>query len=415
MGKAKSKLIAVLDIGSTKVVCIIARLSLDGGVEVLGVGHHSSQGVRAGIVTDIRAAENAILAAVHGAEQMAEVNVEDVVLNVSGNKVRSHHVTVDVGVQGREITDADVDHIVQQGYGKFDQELYEVVHCIPIDYILDGESGIKDPRGMFGHVLQASLHVITTTTTSLLNLANCLARCHLNIAECVVGAYASGLACLSKDEQELGTVVVDMGGGHTTIGVFYGGHIIHTDMVNVGGVHITGDIAWGLSTNLVHAERIKTMYGNVLHSASDSQQMVDVPQMGGVDDGEGEVRRVSRVQLGDILRPRVEETLELIRRQLDQSGYGTISAGRLVLTGGAAQLSGVKELASHVFGKHVRVGKPVALSGLPESMGGGAFSTAIGMLQYFVLKSEQFVPEIPASHIKSSPVGRVVGWLKDNF
>ncbi|MCD6035979.1 MAG: ftsA [Rickettsiales bacterium] len=412
MTKHKPRLFAVLDLGSTKIACFIAQINPARQLEVIGIGHQVSQGIRAGVITDIRAAETAILSAVHAAEQMADVNIEQVYVSISGSKVASHTVSVEQQIQGREITPRDIERIIQEGYGRFSEGNQEVVHCLPVDYVLDGETGISDPRGMFGDVLTTRMHTVTTTSTSLLNITNCLARCQLDIAECIVSPYASGLACLTDDERHLGATLLDMGGGHTSISVFRDGDMIHTDSVGLGGIHVTSDIAWGLSTNLASAERIKTLYGNLIQADVDRRDMIEVPQMG---EEEVESRQFSRVELGDILRPRVEEIFDLVKRRLETRGIDRRALGRIVLTGGASQLGGMKELASYMFNKQVRVAAPRPLPGLAESTKGPAFSTSVGILQYVADKTDDMTYTNPTAGLSGKTVNRMMGWIKENF
>jgi cell division protein FtsA len=412
MTKSKSRLFAIVDIGSTKIVCFIAQLDADAGLEVIGIGHQISQGIRAGVVTDVRAAETAILAAIHSAEQMADVNVEQVYINISGGKITSHNISVEHEIHGKEISDKDIERIVSEGYARFAEGLHEVIHCIPVDYVLDGETGISDPRGMFGNVLTTRLHVVTTPSTSLLNLTNCLARCHLDIIESIVSPYASALSCLTPDERQLGATLIDMGGGQTSIAVFRNGEMIHTDSVSIGGMHVTSDIAWAFSTSLASAERIKTLYGNVVNTDADIRERIDIPQMG---EEEVENQQISRAELGQILRPRVEETLDLVRKRLLARGIDEFSSGRVVLTGGASQMAGMKELASYVFNKQVRIAAPKVLPGLAESTRGPAFATSVGILHYVAEKADDVFFSRGGAKVGTKTMGKMMGWIRENF
>ncbi|MCH2038754.1 MAG: cell division protein FtsA [Rickettsiales bacterium] len=412
MVKHNQKIFAILDLGSSRTVCFIAKLSPEYRIEVIGIGSSDSNGIRAGIVTDIRAAEDTIMSAVRAAEEMADYTIDQVVISISGSKVKSHRLTIEEKVKGREISQRDIDRFINAVYERFDPDMYEVVHCIPINYNLDGETGIKDPKGMYGTTLSIDMHVITTTTTSLLNIANCLARCHLNISECVVAPYASGLACLTKDEQELGSTLIDIGGGHTSIAVFKGGHLIHTETIALGGIHITSDIAWGVSSNMAHAERIKVMYGHAMSSEWDDQEKIDIPPIGSDED---ESRLVTKQDLGSILRPRVEEIVNQIKGRLESENVDQMSGGRVVLAGGGSQLAGMQEFMSYALDKHVRVSNPMMIRGLADSTKGPGYATAIGMLEFIAAKSDKMMYGINGGGRASNYAGKVAGWFKNNF
>ena len=258
-------------------------------------------------------------------------------------------------------------------------------------------------------------HLVSATQGPIRNLSTVVHRCHLDIESRVVSAYASGLACLVEDEKELGVTCIDMGGGTTTLAVFQGGHLVHTDTIPVGGVHVTNDIARGLSTPLVHAERMKTLYGSALPSPSDDREILKVPLVG--EDEDGATNQVPRSMLVQIIQPRLEETFELVRSHLEAGGFDKLAGRRVVLTGGAATMQGVRDLAGMVLDKQVRIGRPVGIQGLPEATAGPAFSTCAGLLRYAVMHQA----EAPAKAARTTdsagngPFGRLGSWLRKNF
>jgi len=257
------------------------------------------------------------------------------------------------------------------------------------------------------------MHIVTAAPAPVRNLEACVMRGHLRVAGFVAAPYASGLACLVDDEKDLGVIVVDMGGGTTSIGVFIEGAFVHTAMVPVGGNHVTNDIARGLLTPVAHAERMKTLYGSALPSVSDDREIIEVPQMGETDGGDGS-NRIPRSMLSGIIRPRIEETFELVRDRLADSGFDKIAGRRLVLTGGASQLPGVRDLAGRILDKRVRIGQPLNVSGLADATQGPAFSTCAGLLAYAVSGPV----EAYASSVSAEPqgrLGRVGRWFRDNF
>lgn len=407
--------IAVLDIGSTKVACFIGKLGSDGNINVSGIGHQLSKGIRSGHIIDIIEAETSVVAAVHAAEQMAGDTIENVVVNIGGTGVVSHNVTVELTVSGETVTSRDLEDIISEGRASVETDEDEIIHCFPVNYRLDDVKNIQDPRGMVGEKLGAELHIITAPATMTRNIANCLANCHLNAADFVVSPYASGLACLEPDEMNLGVTLIDVGGGVTTISVFAAGKCLYTDIIPIGGMHVTSDLARGLSTSITHAERLKTLHGSAVPTSSDDQAMIDVPQLGEEYAEDGSNLMPRSIMVG-IIRPRVEEIFEMIRGKMEAAGMDDVAGRRVVLTGGASQLMGMREIATRVLGKQVRLGKPRMVNGLAEAVSGAAFSTAIGMLEY---AKRRTLEEIHLDTLRNKPlqfgIKNILQWVKENL
>jgi cell division protein FtsA len=380
-------LVAALDIGSGKIACFIARIASDGAIRVIGIGHQASAGVRSGVISDVEAAEGAILATVHAAEQMAGETIDEVVVNLSGGAPVSEILHYDVSIAGHEVGETDTRKVLSRGHATGESGDRELIHCIPVGYSIDGARGIRDPRGMYGDRLGVNMHVVTATTGAVRTLATCLARCRLEIADIVIAPYAAGLAALVEDEMNLGATVIDMGAGTTSLAVFYDGHLIHADSVPIGGAHVTSDIARGLSTPLAHAERMKTLYGNANTSASDEREIIDVPLMG--EEDRSQANHVPRSMLVGIIRPRLEETFELLRGQIEATGTHNVAGRRVVLTGGASLLQGVATLAGQVLDKQVRLGRPLKITGLADSTGGPAFANCAGLLAFAARRPDE--------------------------
>ncbi len=406
--------LAVLDVGSTKVVCFIAKLGTDGTVEVSGIGHQLSKGIRSGHIIDIVEAETSILAAVHAAEQMAEETIENVVVSLGGAGIASHNLKVEMTVSGDTVSERDMEDILQEGRANVENDEHEIIHCFPVSYALDDVRSINDPRGMIGEKLSADLHIITAPATMIRNISNCLANCHLNVADFVVSPYASGLACLEPDETQLGVTLIDMGGGITSMAVFAGGRNIYTDVAPIGGTHVTSDLAKGLSTSIAHAERLKTLHGSAIPTSSDDQTMIDVPPLG--EEYEDGGNMIPRSIMVGIIRPRLEEIFEMIRNKLEMAGLDEIAGRRVVLTGGASQLLGMREIATRVLGKQVRQVKPRAINGLAEAVSGAAFSTSIGMMEF---ARRNTLEKIHSDSARRKPLPfdlkNIIQWFKDNF
>lgn len=405
--------IAVVDIGTTKSACFIAHLNAMGEIKVVGIGHQLSKGIRSGHITDIAEAEASIISAVHAAEQMSEETIENVLVNVSSGHILSKTISVELSLGGETVSNRDLLDITREGHASVEQEDYEILHTFPVNYSLDNVKNIKDPCNMVGDKVGADLHMLLAPVPMLSNLTNCFARCHLNVDQCIVAAHASGLACLEPDEMDLGVTVIDLGGGTTSFAVFANGKNYYSDAIAIGGNHVTNDIAKGLSTSIAHAERLKTLHGSAIASSADDQAMIDVPQLGEDDETE-DGNLMPRSMLVGIIRPRLEEIFELIRGKIEASGYDKLAGRRVVLTGGGSQLLGVRDLATRVLGKQVRLGKPRSMQGLADAVNGPAFSTAIGMLE-FARRKAMDDRSLDPSRQKSGGIGKLVQWIKENF
>ncbi|AEK54731.1 MULTISPECIES: cell division protein FtsA [Brucella] len=423
----KVRLLTVLDVGSSKVSCVIARLRPhEGGallpgrthrMEVLGIGHQRSRGVKSGVIIDLDAAEQSIRLAVDAAERMAGLTVNSLIVNISAGRLKSETFTASVNLGGHEVEQTDIRRVLAAGAKQALAAERHLVHSLPVGYTLDGERGIREPLGMLGDSLGVDMHVLTADAAPLRNLELCINRCHLSVEAIVATPYASGLAALVGDEAEMGAACIDMGGGTTTISVFSEGKFIHADAVAIGGNHVTMDVARGFSTRMEDAERLKVMYGSALPSAADDRDLISVPPIG--DDERDVPNQYPRSVLTRIIRARVEETLELVRDRLNQSGLGHIVGKRVVLTGGASQLPGMPEAARRILARNVRIGRPLGIAGLPEAAKGAAFAATVGLLIYpQVAGIEERSVKAASSGLMTGTGGRIqrVGqWLRESF
>jgi cell division protein FtsA len=422
----KSAVLSVLDIGTTKVACLIARLmpaeasdTLRGRTHrcrILGIGHQRSRGIKAGAVVDMEEAENAIRLAVDAAERMAGVQVESVIVNLSGGRLGSQLYHAKVSIGGKAVSDQDIHRVLEAAASRTEQQGRALLHSLPTGFSLDSTRGIREPKGMIGDELGADMHVVSCDSAAARNLMLAIERCHLDVEAVVSTPYAAGLSALVDDEAEMGAALVDMGGGTTTIGVFSDGHLTHVDAIAVGGNHVTMDIARGLTIRVSDAERLKTLYGSCISSPSDERETISVAQVG--EDGEHPIH-VPKSHLVRIIRPRVEEILELVRDRLQAAGFAPQAGRRLVLTGGAAQLTGVPEAARRIISNQVRVGRPLGIQGLPESAKSPAFSAAVGLLVYpQVAGIEHFEPRrrvVTQSTGTDGYMSRMGRWLRESF
>jgi len=415
MAGTRNGLIVALDVGSTKVCCFVARSDGAGGLRVVGIGHQVSHGLKAGTVLDLEAAEGCIRAAVDAAERMARDTVERVVLSLAGGRPSSQTIAVEVAIAGHEINAGDLSRALAQARSRALEQAAgrEMVHAIPAGYAIDGTPGYRDPRGMFGSRLGVNLHAISAAPGPIQNLRLATERCHLEVESLVVAPYAAGLSTLVEDETDLGVTLIDMGGGTTSVAVFYDGHLVHADVIPVGGGHVTNDIARGLSTPTRSAERLKTLYGSAIAGPADDGDMVTVPQIG--ESGANAVQHVPRSMLIGIIQPRIEETLELVRNRLQASGYARLAGRRAVLTGGASLLTGARELAARILDKQVRIGRPLRVQGLAEATDGPAFAVCAGLLAHAVREQHALAVAPPPGTASAGRFARLGRWFKENF
>jgi len=422
----KAHVVSVLDIGSTKVVCMIGRLTprdpsevLPGRthrIEIIGIGHQKSRGIKSGVISDLDALESVIRNAVDTAERQAKLTVDSLIVNVSAGRLQSDVYTASIDLGGQEVDQDDVRKVLVAACQQSQRNERAVLHSLPTGFSLDGERGIGDPVSMFGDALGVDMHVLTAERMAVKNIELCVNRAHLSVEGMVATPYASGLAALVDDELELGCAAIDMGGGTTTISVFAEGKLVHADAIGLGGHHITTDLARGLSTRIEEAERIKVMHGSAISNLVDDRELVSVPPIS--EDDHEPPAQIPRGLVGKIVRARVEETLEMIRDRIRSSGFSPIVGKRVVLTGGASQLPGLPDLARQILARNVRIGRPMGIKGLPPAAKGPAFSTAVGLLIY-----PQFADiEIHAGEGMLSAlaggngrIARVGQWLKSSF
>lgn len=426
LASKRAALVVALDVGTSKIACLIARLKprppqdvlrwRSHSIEVIGFSHTESFGMKAGNVVDLAEAEGAVRHAVDLAERSARCQVESVIVSISAGRLSSERLSAAVRLAGAAVGDRDIARVLAAGSRRSVHDGRLVLHAIPIGFSLDDAQGVRDPRGMLASVFGVDMHVVTADTATVCNLLLTVETCHVMVEAMVAGPYAASLATLADDESDLGAAVVDMGAGTTTVAIFADGRFVHADGFGVGGRHVTLDVARGLGTSIHDSERIKTLYGSVLTGGADERNMITVPAVGGED--REAPRHVSRAELTRIIKPRAEEILEMVRDRLALSPFAAEPRGRVVLTGGACQLTGICELAARVLGRPVRVGRPLGISGLPEAARGSAFAVVAGLLVYPQLAHlEHFEPR-HTRHVKARAGGyfaRVGRWLRESF
>ncbi|MGB6229768.1 MAG: cell division protein FtsA [Litorimonas sp.] len=419
MSALTSDTVCVIDIGSSKVTCLIGRRDPSLGVKLTGVGTAPSQGIKAGAVIDLDRAETGIRQAVQKAERAAGVSVHGVTVNVGLRSLSSRHLRVHTDFASGAIADRDLKRVIGSSLSELAQPEYAILHALPLDWEVDGETGIQDPRGMFGRKLGVDMHFVTADIGPLRNLAHCIERCHLTLRSVTVSPYAAAQSVLTEDERDLGVTLIDFGAGLTTVSVFRDDRLVHVDAIGVGGRNVTSDIARGLNTPLEAAERIKLFYGSALHGARDEYERIPCPPIGAQE----ELGHAPRATLTSIIRARTEETLEMIKERLYRSGLETYSGRQIVLTGGAAQLSGLRELTGMVFDKRVRVGTPHGVFGLTDAMNAPDQAVATGLLLHAFAETGEAITGPPdlsgrryqRARYNGNALSRSVQWLKENF
>ncbi len=421
---SKKDLIVGLDIGTTKVVCIVGEVNPGAGsdeaqIDIIGFGQAPSTGLRKGVVINIDSTVEAIRKAVKEAENMAGIKIHSAYVGIAGTHIKSFNSSGVVAVKDKEITEHDVQRVIEAAQAVVIPQDREVLHVIPQEFIIDDQDGIRDPIGMNGVRLEAKVHIVTGAISTAQNLIKCANRAGIQVTKLCLQPIASSSAVLSHDEKELGVALVDIGGGTTDIAIFREGALLHTSVLPVGGVHITNDISVGVRASIDAAEKIKIAHGCSLASLVKEDETIEVPAV-----GEGKPRVVSRKILAEIIEPRVEEIFSLIQNEITRSGYSDVLAAGMVLTGGTTLLQGMIELGDFFFEIPLKRGVPIRLGGLKEVVNSPKFSTAVGLLKYGadqMSRGHQTHQSIIGDSLMGGDglVGKIGGqmktWLKDLF
>ena len=372
-----SNLIVGLDIGTSKVVAIVAEINDENEIEVIGLGSCRSRGLKKGVVVNIESTVQTIRSAIQEAELMAGCNIHAVFTGIAGNHIRSLNSHGIVAIRDNEVTAGDIERVIDAAKAVAIPADQKILHIIPRDFIIDGQEGIKEPIGMSGVRLEAKVHIVTGAVSAAQNIIKCVRRCGLEADDIVLEQLASSYSVLTEDEKDLGVCLVDIGGGTTDLAVFTNGAISHTSVIPIAGDHVTNDIAVALRTPTQNAEEIKVQHACALAQLANSDETVDVPSV-----GNRPLRRMSRQTLAEVVEPRYVELFSLVQAELRRSGYERQIVAGIVLTGGSSNMQGVVELAEEVFHMPVRVGTPQYVSGLVELVRNPIYATGVGLLLY---------------------------------
>lgn len=420
--------VAILDVGTSKIACLILNfdeadsgggdgigtLAGQASFRVIGAATTRSRGVRFGEIETMAETERAIRTAVQAAQKMAGVRVDHVIAAMSGGMPRSYGLAGEIEIRNAQVAEADVARVLSAcdmpdiGPGR------DVLHAQPVNFALDHRSGLIDPRGQIGHRLACDMHMLTVDVTAVQNLVYCVKRCDLELAGLASSAYASGISSLVEDEQELGAACVDLGGGTTGVSIFIRKHMIFADSIRLGGDAITSDISKGLQVPVTVAERIKTFHGGAIATGMDDREMIEVG--GDTGDWEHDRRTVSRAELIGIMRPRIEEILEDVRRRLEAAGFDSLPTQQIVLTGGGSQIPGLDGLAHRILGQQVRIGRPLRVPGLPQAATGAAFASAVGLSLFAAHPQDEWWDfQVPADRYPARSLRRAIRWFRENW
>ncbi|MBM3116521.1 cell division protein FtsA [Jeongeupia naejangsanensis] len=410
MSRDANNLIVGLDIGTSKIVAVAAEIQDDGVLNVVGLGSATSRGLKRGVVVDIEKTVGAIQSALGEAELMADCKIREVFTGIAGSHIKGINSDGMVAIKDKEVTDADVQRVIETASAVNIPTDHQVLHILAQEYMIDGQEGVKEPLGMSGVRLHVNVHIVSGAVSAVQNITKCVRRCGLEIAEVVLQPLASATSVLTDDEKELGVCLVDIGGGTTDLAVFMGGAIRHTAVIPIAGDQITNDIAMALRTPTAEAENIKIQHGVALRHMTDPQQMIEVPGV-----GERGSRQMSRHTLAEVVEPRIEELYALVQAELRRNGFEDRLSSGIVITGGAALMPGMVELAEEIFHMPVRLGLPKYVGGLAEVVKNPRYSTAVGLL---LLAREQYHKN-PAGKAKDGSFGDILGrmksWFQNNF
>jgi len=409
--------IAALDVGSSKVACLVAEIQPEGKFHIKGVGNRTCNGgVSAGAIVDMDLTEKAIRASVDQAEKMAGTTVSQVILSFSGGNPESKVIEVEVDITGHAVAETDLKAAIKLAKSEIDFEEDGLLHAFPAAYAVDGNYGTKAPIGMYGKKLGVAVLVVTVAVGPLRNLKACVSRAHLNVRSVVLAPYASGLSCLVEDEAKMGAACIDLGGGTTGLSIFAQGALVHAEVLPLGGVQVTEQVARGLLTPFEQAERLKTFSGAAIVEPVDERQEIEVVQVG--EEGSDKVARMPRSALKIIIQKELELLFTTVAERLDASGFSGVAGQRVVLTGGVAQCEAVRDLASKILGRQVRIGRPKLMDGLPVAAQAPNFSCVVGLLEFVARSPEQAFRDT-ATHqdqpVAAGSLGRLTQWFRENF
>lgn len=408
--RESKNLIVGLDIGTSKIVCIVAEIQPEGTLEVIGMGSHPSKGLRRGVVVNIESTVNSIQRALEEAELMADCKIREVYTGIAGNHIRSFNSHGMVAIKDQEISQMDVERVIDTARAVNIPMDQQVLHTIPQEFVVDGQEDVKDPLGMSAVRLEVRVHMVTGAVSAAQNIVKCVRRCGLEVSDLVLQPLASAMAVLTEDEKDLGVCLVDIGGGTTDIAVFTDGAIRHTAVIPIAGDQVNNDIAVALRTPPKEAEDLKIRHGCALRQLADARDMIEVPGV-----GDRPPKTLSRQTLAEFIEPRMEELYSLVQAELRRSGFEELLSSGIVITGGSAAMPGMVELGEEVFHLPVRLGYPRYEGGLSEVMRNPRYATGVGLLMAGLeSRGRDHAAKMNSASFKDL-LERMKSWFKGNF
>lgn len=403
-------LIVGLDIGTSKIVTVVAEVTPEGRMQIIGTGSHESRGLKKGVVVNIDTTVNSIQRALEEAELMADCKISRVYTGIAGSHIKSFNSHGMVAIKDKEVTQFDIDRVIETARAVNIPTDQQILHILTQEFIIDGQEDVREPLGMSGMRLEVKVHIVTGAVSAAQNIVKCVRRCGLEVGDLILQPLASSLACLTEDEKELGVALVDIGGGTTDVAVFTQGAIRHTAVIPIAGDQITNDIAMALRTPTPEAEDIKLRYGVAMQRLAGAEEMIEVPGIG--DRGP---RSMSRQALAAVIEPRIEELFSLVQQSLRESGYEELLSSGIVLTGGSANLPGMVELGEEMFSMPVRVGGPKYEGSLADVVKSPRHSTAIGLLYEGMAQRQHHGRIMQKTGSFKNIAGKMKAWFQGNF
>ena len=412
---SKSPIIAALDIGSSKICCLIAKIDKNESLSIIGAGFQESKGLVSGVITDMLALENSIRNCVASAEKMASVRIKKIIVGFSSGNISIENLNIEIDLKGAVIGQGDLNRAYNFLSEKHNMGNRSILHVIPFQYSIDGNKGVKSPIGMIGDKLGVEISIISSDSNSLKNLENVVKHCDLEIDEIVYTPYATGLSLLSEEEKELGVALIDMGSTLTTVSIFYSGSILYTKSIPLGGNMVTNDISRIFSLSFANAERIKIINGQLIEELENSLSTIEVDILG----EENESIEITRRDLISVIKPRIYEIVNTINEIIIDSKYNNIIANRVVITGGVSQMEGLLDFTSKVFGKKARLAKSKQINALPENMKSPSFSAISSIVNYSITKNNDINVKLSKKNINSDNIyaylQKFKNWFIENF
>lgn len=411
VSQSQNRIIVGLDIGTSKVVALVAEVDADGQIEIIGMGSHPSRGMKKGVVVNIESTVQSVQRAIEEAELMAGCQIDSVYVGIAGSHVRSLNSHGIVAIKDGEVIEADLERVLDAAQAVAIPADQKILHILPQEYVIDNQEGIREPLGMSGVRLEAKVHLVTCAVNAAQNIEKCIKRCGLSVDEVILEQVASSYSVLTDDERELGVCMVDIGGGTSDIAIFTEGSIRHTGVIPIAGDQVTNDIAMALRTPTQYAEEIKIKYACALTQLASADETIKVPSV-----GDRPPRDLSRQSLAEVVEPRYDELFTLVQAELRRSGFEDLIPAGIVLTGGTSKMEGVVELAEEIFHMPVRIGAPSRVKGLTDIVRNPIYSTAVGLLEYGAVHSRQ--SNARSRSAQSDGPGmftKMKDWIQSNF